>query len=455
MNFALKCFFLILCVVASVIITRVIFFDFTSEKERNFEESFSRSVQSKDQSDLGLGLDPTNNFDEKKISPRLSRGESIENLDDFKKELEAITNEFGNGRKKYQEILKLFRKSKVSVTDLVGFLETVDDKKFLLNARVGLSLRFSGNNIESISAVANVSELKKSEIGKSILKEGMQYYVYSTAEDDVERRMFEVQNLLFSEGLNGDYLEETVLLIGGTGDTAQRVKDFVSVFESLLVEEKENRTFLSNLFKAWEGPEAIGGLEALGQSINLYDSQAVWELVGNALDYSPEKALGLLNLSNEGVKAALVENQLKLGNLNDARVAYERASFEDDEIRRKVEWHLWDVQQKSVRKAMKQDPDVTVDSLLHGTSEYDQNFLETAVTHWIAKDPEQAADWTESNIDQMDPVARQYVAASYAKEAAAQGDMTTARQWANLIEDEDTLTRINGLLEKAEQAASN
>lgn len=129
--------------------------------------------------------------------------------------------------------------------------------------------------------------------------------------------------------------------------------------------------------------------------------------------------------------------------------------IKDEDTRKKAEWILWKHQESKVRQDVKKNSAETVGRFLNQTSEYDLYMLEEAMSQWIMDEPEDAAHWTESNIDNMEPVARQYVAASYATEAAAQRDIKTARQWANLIQDEKTLKRINGVIKKVEQASSN
>lgn len=384
---------------------------------------------------------------------QLAAREAISSLAAFEERIEDIKNEFKGGEEMYYEILVLFRDSKVIPSDLVKYLEACEDEKLVVNGKNGLSLRFSDSRLNSLSEVGDIVALQNSLIGKDILKKGMTFYVYSTGDANVVSRMEEVRQSFFDRGLSDSFTEAMLLRIGGEGDSAGRVKDFFAVFGELL--KAENASFSAKLFSSWEGSEAIGALEVLADSLEDFDPQSVWMLSRNALSYSPQKASELLNLENEGVKAALLESYLLSGDLERAKMEFSATDFEDEEIRKKVKWHLWDMQQKTVRREMKQNPLDTVTSLLNGTSKYDQNFLETAVTHWIEKDPEQAADWTEANIDQMAHGPRQYVAASYAKEAAALGDMATARQWANLIQDEETLGRINGIIEKAEQAASN
>lgn len=141
---------------------------------------------------------------------------------------------------------------------------------------------------------------------------------------------------------------------------------------------------------------------------------------------------------------------------NDFKRAADWVSkIEDEKEKENALWRIWKQQEREVTSEARRNPEETVEYLLREDSRYEKRFLETAISRWIEGESDAAAEWVETNIRELSDDARQYVAASYAKEAAAQGDMATARQWANLIQDEKTLTRINGIIEKAEQAASN
>lgn len=172
-----------------------------------------------------------------------------------------------------------------------------------------------------------------------------------------------------------------------------------------------------------------------------------------ALDWFAEKKNNLLAEDREQIKGAFLLQEIRSGDFEHAIDFINNTGNEG--LRKDMGWHLWKAQKDSVIKRVDLEPEKIANSFLDKSSGYEEYMLEAAVTHWISKEPEKAADWTEANIDQMARGPRQYVAASYAKEAAAQGDMATARQWANLIQDEKTLTRINGVLKKAEEAASN
>lgn len=128
---------------------------------------------------------------------------------------------------------------------------------------------------------------------------------------------------------------------------------------------------------------------------------------------------------------------------------------EDGGLRKHVGSQLRKKQQKSIIKEIAAEPEKTVSGFIDGTTRYEEYMLETALSRWIAKEPEQAANWTEENISTMADGPRQYVAASYAREAAAQGDVTVARHWANIIQDEKTLNRINAIIKQVEQTNSN
>ncbi|MDQ8191378.1 hypothetical protein [Roseibacillus persicicus] len=219
------------------------------------------------------------------------------------------------------------------------------------------------------------------------------------------------------------------------------------------------------LFGSWieKAPEIAAAhlLEYVERDNEIFDSKMLPFLFEKVFEVDSDLALRLEQQLHSGGNRATVDAFLRGKSLFSLRNGdFEEAknfvrTTKDEELKKEVGWHLWKKQKDTIVKEIGVEPEKTANGFLDGTSRYEEYMLEAAVTHWIKKDPEQAADWTEANIEQMAHGPRQYVAASYAKEAAALGDMATARQWANLIQDEKTLTRINGILEKAEQAASN
>ena len=123
-----------------------------------------------------------------------------------------------------------------------------------------------------------------------------------------------------------------------------------------------------------------------------------------------------------------------------AKEALER--IENAEVKQKIAGQLWNAENRAVGKLASKAPRATVLDMVNGASEFEVHYLPTALNAWIKKDGEAAALWVEREGVNLPPETRQFVAIAYAREAASQGDITLADQWAELIVDEDRRARV-------------
>jgi hypothetical protein len=94
-------------------------------------------------------------------------------------------------------------------------------------------------------------------------------------------------------------------------------------------------------------------------------------------------------------------------------------------------------------------------SIVSGKSNYNDYWLEEAMSTWVAKDFDKAQEWYQKNWNSMPANKSQYLAAAFAKQAIGQGDVATARQWAAHIQDAKTKQRIETGIAEAESKNGN
>ncbi|WP_353567929.1 hypothetical protein [Haloferula sargassicola] len=113
------------------------------------------------------------------------------------------------------------------------------------------------------------------------------------------------------------------------------------------------------------------------------------------------------------------------------------------DLRDELNGRLWKLEQTLVQKEVSRDPEATVSDLASGRSSFEGFWLEEAMGSWVAMDFVSATEWYEKKWDSLPPEKAQFVAAAFAKQSAEQGDLETARQWAEFIQDPKTKERID------------
>jgi len=184
-----------------------------------------------------------------------------------------------------------------------------------------------------------------------------------------------------------------------------------------------------NLFK-------IGIAEWLGVDFNA------------ATQWIDAKDAELSSSQKDVINGVLVQHSVKGDKLEEAwkRVA----EINDPELRKKTEGDVWSAERNAIRRETTNNPSETIRSLVSGESKHADYWIEEAMMTWISNEPDKAEEWYQKNWKSLPPAKSQYIAAAYAKEALEAGDIATARQWTNLIQDPKTKDRIATSIDKAQ-----
>lgn len=367
----------------------------------------------------------------------------------------------GEGAIRESLVNTLFRQSSLSADELVRLTSQLKSSDDIKRAFEGIGQRMARNEQLDLDEIRKLNDAEP--FGKNAVSELLSSFPFAVpvrSYEDISRRLDETLSVLKAFGVSE---KESVNIF------EEIIQQSSSVY-SFAIWEKVNTSSYNQLLS----PDHV---RLLVNSMNSKDPFKTLEvLTSDSLVSVSEKekvnvALRALSMDQKLAKefyetagkskdsdfsfftVAFAKHATRNGEFKKASEFLE--NIEDKELKKDANWHNWKKQKDLISQDVSVEPRKTISQFFDGSSRYEDYMLEAAVTHWIEREPNKAADWAEENIKEMAHGPRQYVAASYAKEAAAQGDMTLARQWANLIQDEKTLTRINGILEKAEQAASN
>jgi hypothetical protein len=127
----------------------------------------------------------------------------------------------------------------------------------------------------------------------------------------------------------------------------------------------------------------------------------------------------------------------------------------DPVVKKRVEGQIWTAERDSLRQEVAKNPPELLQSIVSGKSNYNDYWLEEAMSTWVAKDFDKAQEWYQKNWNSMPANKSQYLAAAFAKQAIGQGDVATARQWAAHIQDAKTKQRIETGIAEAESKNGN
>ncbi|MEJ6643516.1 MAG: hypothetical protein QNL33_09675 [Akkermansiaceae bacterium] len=126
-------------------------------------------------------------------------------------------------------------------------------------------------------------------------------------------------------------------------------------------------------------------------------------------------------------------------------------SISDSELKSKAEGEVWQTEKKVLQGAVASDPEGTISLIISGESSFADYWLEESVATWLKKDAGAVNEWYEENWESMSAEKTQYVAAAFAQEALTLGDLATAREWAERIQNPTTRGRIEEVIQKAQK----
>ena len=360
--------------------------------------------------------------------------------DGFTNEVFAkVLQEYGPGSDRNMLLAEIFRRTDLSFDELGSFiqrLEFKDEKNAMLHGLV-----------TKAAYVSSVSEIHPSkfqfiadEVGNNATRKFLKsaYSSFIAAMPDgkfdtsrVEKRLESTISLL--EGTENEVLISEI--IGGVVAIAPE-----SAFDLLLnhdykITYKEYGRLFSGLFVV-KSPASV--LESLSAAGNL-------DMRISAFDYWLEKDVNAaMAWHNDNSVENLDESLAKFATKhNDFEAARQWVSrIEDPEVKKRIEGQMWQKENKLVSQAAMENSRKVVLEMANGNSEFDPLFLPTALNAWMKEDAEAAAQWVEREGVNLPPETRQFVAIAYAREAASQGNIELADQWAALIVDEDRKARV-------------
>lgn len=164
-----------------------------------------------------------------------------------------------------------------------------------------------------------------------------------------------------------------------------------------------------------------------------------------------EKRLGTVEI--DSIEASMAQFAAKASDLDKANSYLQR--IDDPEIKKRVEGQVWTAERDFLRGEVTKDPTGTMESIIDGQSKFGDYWLEEAMGTWISKDFDKAQAWYQDNWNKLPASKSQFLAAAFAKQAAGQGDVEAARQWAGYIQDPKTKQRIEAGIAKAEAAKNH
>lgn len=153
-----------------------------------------------------------------------------------------------------------------------------------------------------------------------------------------------------------------------------------------------------------------------------------------------EYAADLDDNQRSSILGALAFDEMENGNFDEFEKL--RSQVLSEEIGETVDGWVYKHQKNKIIELAKHTPEKAIETLTDGSGNYPASLVKDAFQVWIRKDAEAAAQWVEDEGVNLPPETRQFVAITYAREAAKQGDIELAEQWADLIVDEERKARM-------------
>ncbi|MDP0492320.1 MAG: hypothetical protein Q7Q71_14825 [Verrucomicrobiota bacterium JB023] len=409
-------------------------------------------------------------------------GSSFQEPTSSSETLNSVLQKAGAGKRRGNLIIQYFYNSEESIKSLLDEAETLLDGNDLNFALTGLKCRVALANEEVFNGLFNLPEdVILSAKHQEVLICGLAFRfnpMFSSATvgvpssaafgAEISESRFDAifsKFLSLSERLDDSFLDEaTEAFYQGASQTAasfayQTLIERGDLSESISGETKGRIVEEMLLDDPESGFELIfsnreRSLESGGAQFQSIAIEKLFEVDGEkALEFEDR-----ISDAEDGRFVATYQKEkasffLESGNLAEAKDV--AASVTDPNLSEQITSLILEHESKLVAEAAAIDPKNVVSSIVTGSSEFPQYHLSTALGEWINHDGDAAAQWAEEQVDQLPPETRQYIAAVYAKEAASQGDISLAQQWADLILDTDTAAEIQEVISKAEASAQH
>ncbi len=207
---------------------------------------------------------------------------------------------------------------------------------------------------------------------------------------------------------------------------------------------------LARKFGEWSGSQAMEASVESGSPRRTANALLGWYRSdsSSAQAWLEDNFESLPSSQKDAVAVEMVKKRLETKSLEEARKMVDAIS--DPKARRIAEGWAWTKERDMLRSEVNENASDAVHAIVSGDSEFGDYWLEEAMSVWVTKDFDQAVAWYDKNWDSLPPSKSQYVAAAFANQAMEQGDATTARQWAAMIQDAKTKARIEGAISEAE-----
>jgi hypothetical protein len=304
--------------------------------------------------------------------------------------------------------------------------------------------------------------------------------------NDVDRDLGEIYTKLFAliddENVALPELNKAIVLILNQGDMLMNQKKLPPEFGSRILSRFSRR----EPFKAWEFmigryqdswgfPPLVAEASTIVRQMAAIDLNKTLEIdsKGELPRYAKAEVFASYLKKDEEAARSWVEGfESTLSDMGQDRIHQVDSEFlveqgkiadawklidqiHDPALKKKVEGQIWTAERDALRLDVAKNPPELLRSIVSDESKYGDYWLEEAMSTWIAKDFDKAQDWYQKNWNSMPTNKSQYLAAAFAKQAASQGDVATAREWAAHIQDAKTKQRIEAGIAKAVEQQGN
>jgi hypothetical protein len=364
-------------------------------------------------------------------------------LEGFGKEaLQLATESFGPGKIRCGIVYAVFRASDPAESALLFALLEHGDEKDSACEGIGQVLAFTeAPHKLDVAAFAYLGEWRDRFLGAFAIKYVLQQHRGSPEEASQAYRS--VFDLPLSEAMSRQILFE----LGGIlpFDTWEHLGRAGSTLSGT-----ERHTIIEQMFRA-DAARAIANVAAAaGREAEMTFAFMRWMELDSAepIQWLQSHSGKLSAAQRDHAMRGVAEHSASRDNYD---VAWQWIGRIDDaDLRKKAEGQVWSMERDIVRKMVRNGPEAAIRSLVSGESQHRDYWLEEAMQTWISQDSAQAEEWYQKNWNSLPAAKSQFVAAAYAKEAVKTGDLVTALQWTNLIQDPKTRERISASIDKAQ-----
>ncbi|WP_411846994.1 hypothetical protein AAFN60_05890 [Roseibacillus persicicus] len=358
----------------------------------------------------------------------------------------AAQERWGEGPELRDAIINLFRDCDVPLLELMSFLESSTDQTVIGHAFTGITLRFNDPSLQSLADAGDISSLIHASYHGKNFGDVLNIYINS-AEKEEERlaRLQEAFTVLEQADFNSNpRLVPPLLRNLARNFSAKETPELLDQLIQGKFKLLENAEFQQTVLEALSNGSAVTALDHLAGYSEIAD-EAKWSLAHGALEFSQASLKNYVE-DHPGdlvAKAVYAKKLLQQGFPETLRHLLHEEGFEESSAYgRRLGGQLWSHDARIVGAEARKNPEKVVRDFARGTSQFETCHLVTAVNEWMKADGEAAAQWVENEGINLPPEDRQFVAISYAREAAKQGEFDLAHQWADLILDEERKARV-------------